>query len=47
MSLDFQSLGRNSAAALTLKLHCGAAMLLLGMNWREGVPPLSADWVTP
>ena len=39
MSLDFQSLGRNSDAAFTLKLHRGEGMLLLGMNWRDGVPP--------
>jgi phosphatidylserine/phosphatidylglycerophosphate/cardiolipin synthase-like enzyme len=36
----FQVTGSNAKAAFTLKLHRGEGMVLLGMNWGEGTPPM-------
>lgn len=35
--------GTNAKAPFTLKLHRGESMVLIAMNWREGLPP--ADFV--
>lgn len=40
MQTDFQVEGSNAAALFTMKLHRGDGMLLLGMNWKNGQPPL-------
>jgi phosphatidylserine/phosphatidylglycerophosphate/cardiolipin synthase-like enzyme len=40
MKSGFQVIGQNAAALFTLKLHRGDGMTLLGMNWKNGKPPL-------
>jgi PLD-like domain len=40
-SLGFEVLGTNASAPFTLKLHRGDGMTLLGMNWKDGKPPLN------
>jgi phosphatidylserine/phosphatidylglycerophosphate/cardiolipin synthase-like enzyme len=39
MNSGFQSIGTSTDAFFTLKLHRGDGMLLLAMNWRQGIPP--------
>jgi len=36
----YQETGKNSAALFSLKVHRGDGMALLGMNWKQGKPPL-------
>lgn len=36
---SFQIEGTNDSAPFTLKVHRGDGMVLLGMNWRDGIPP--------
>ena len=36
---SFQITGKNSAALFTLKIHRGESMVLLAMNWKNGLPP--------
>jgi hypothetical protein len=38
-SSDFQVVGKNANAPLTLKLHRGDGMCLVAMNWKTGKPP--------
>jgi phosphatidylserine/phosphatidylglycerophosphate/cardiolipin synthase-like enzyme len=39
MNGAFQTVGQNSSALFTLKLHRGDGMALLAMNWKTGKPP--------
>ncbi len=39
MSSEYKFLGANDAAAFTLAAWRGDGMVLLAMNWRDGVPP--------
>ncbi|MEO8960480.1 MAG: phospholipase D-like domain-containing protein [Ginsengibacter sp.] len=36
----YQETGTNEAALFTLKVHRGEGMALLGMNWKQGKPPI-------
>ena len=39
MAPDFEVTGSNAAALFSLKVFRGEGMALLGMNWRNGLPP--------
>ncbi|TBA20977.1 phospholipase [Rhizobium ruizarguesonis] len=41
MAGEFQVSGQNDKALFSLKLHRGEGMLLLGMNWKDGLPPFN------
>lgn len=40
METDFQVDATNATALFSMKLHRGEGMLLLGMNWKKGKPPI-------
>jgi phosphatidylserine/phosphatidylglycerophosphate/cardiolipin synthase-like enzyme len=39
MLTDFQATGTNAASPISLTIHRGDGMVLLGMDWKEGQPP--------
>ncbi|MET3140027.1 phosphatidylserine/phosphatidylglycerophosphate/cardiolipin synthase-like enzyme [Undibacterium sp. GrIS 1.2] len=41
VTTSYQSVGTNAKAEFTLKLHRGEGMILLGMNWKSGKPPVN------
>src|SRR6185369_3389227 len=38
---DFRVTGKNAAAPFSLTIHRGDGMVLLGMDWKVGQPPLN------
>jgi hypothetical protein len=39
MLTDFQATGTNAASPISLTIHRGEGMVLLGMDWKDGEPP--------